>query len=771
MKRQTVLVSLAAAMCCVALPAAAAIAASRDNEEATEVTAVKRALAGMSVPFEQNQGQFDRPVAYAARTFAGTVFVTRKGQIVHSLAGKSSQDDGAAIKAEQRATRGAGWTLVETLAGAHVRPQGGTASPTQVTRIIGNDPGNWRSQIATYSTVRLGEPWPGIEMELSARGANVEKLFTVAPGADADRIRVELAGARTLRTGAGGSLVVDTGNGAVTFTAPVAWQDIGGDRRPVQVAYAVKGKSYGFHVGSYDHAYPVLIDPLLQATYVGGSGDDGPQTFALGPGGDVYVAGNTDSTNFPGTAGGAQTGNGGGADAFVVRINSSLTAILRATYLGGSGMDQAFGLTVDGAGNVYVAGSTASTDFPATAGAAFTTFRGGASDGFVARLSGDLSSLMAATFLGGSGHDSAEQLTVDNGGNVYVSGDTDSAIFPATAGGAQSAYSGASLDGFVARLNANLSSLTQATYLGGNGADRALWLALDGSGSLYVTGDTTSTDFPGVTGGAQGTNGGAHDAYVARLNTALTSLVQSTYVGGSADDFARNIVVNGSGIYIAGTTASIDLPGVAGGAQTVSAGGTDVFVARLNANLTSLIQATYLGGSAAEGVNGLAIDGGGNVYVAGPTRSTDFPGTAGGVQSAYGGGFQDAFIARLDPSLTSLSRATYLGSTGDDFALGIAIDGSGAIVVAGATSSTTFPGTAGGAQTAHGGAYYDGFVARLTADLLASAQSATPVPGVSGWHLAMLAILLAGLAGLAAKDSASARQTKDGRAYAGSDKH
>ncbi len=608
---------------------------------------------------------------------------------------------------------------------------------TRVSYFLGNDPARWRSGLDTLEDVSLGEVWPGIVVKLRAQGRSVEKLFTVQPGADASRIRMSVAGARRLRTDRAGALLASTGPGDVTFTAPVAYQERGGVRREIDVAYDVRGLSYGFRLGAHDPALPVVIDPLLQATYLGGSGNDQISGVAIHPtSGEVYVAGATSSTNFPGTTGGAQPAVGGVvtpeglafSDAFVARLNATLTTLNQATYLGGSASDAAYALAIHPtSGEVYVTGLAGSTDFPGTTGGAQPA-SGGGNDVFVARLNAALTTLGKATYLGGSGYDVAYALAIHpTSGEVYVTGYTTSTNFPGTLGGAQAA-SGGGDDVFVARLNAALTALGQATYLGGNQADAPSGLAIHPSGEVYVTGYTDSPNFPGRFGGAQDFLAGVDDAFVARLNAALTTLGQATYLGGNFSDGATALAIHpGSGeVYVAGSTNSTNFPGTTGGAQAGNGGGfNDAFVARLNAALTSVGGATYLGGSGSDVALAMAIQPtSGSVYVTGSTESTNFPGTAGGAQAASGGGnFKDAFVARLNAALTTLRQATYLGGSDLDRAFALAIHPtSGELYAAGGTFSTNFPGTTGGAQPAYGGGFTEAFVARLTADLLFRAQ-------------------------------------------------
>ncbi|HYT31123.1 MAG TPA: hypothetical protein VEO37_00900, partial [Thermoanaerobaculia bacterium] len=338
---------------------------------------IRERLAGVSVPFIANAGQTDEVVAYYAPTFAGTVFVTRGGWIVYSLPG------GKRFSSRRFSSgRKVGWSLIETVVGGRASPIGSERTSTRVSYFLGNDPSRW-SGLETFEGVSLGEVWPGISLALRAHGKNVEKLFTVEPGGDPSQIRLRVEGGRWLRINAAGGLVVGTSLGEVTFTPPLAFQVRPGIKHPVSVVYELCGKEYGFHVGDYDSTLPLLIDPLLQATYMGGSGIDEALALAIHPtSGDVYVAGSTASTNFPGTVGGAQVANGGGdGDAFVARLNSALTTLTQATYLGGSGADVARALAIHPtSGDVYVAGSTASTNFPGTAGGAQAASGGGSGD-------------------------------------------------------------------------------------------------------------------------------------------------------------------------------------------------------------------------------------------------------------------------------------------------------------------------------------------------------------------------------------------------------
>jgi hypothetical protein len=635
------------------------------------------------------------------------------------------------------------WVISERWVGGKVQAiKGEEELQTKVSYFVGNDPSKHRSGLSTYRYVSLGEVWSGVEVKLKATQKTVEKLFYVKPGADLSKIVVQMDGAKGLKLSKDGEIIIQTGLGDLKLSKPVAWQEKDGKKLPVEVSYKLIGKNrYSFEVAKADPSLPIVIDPILQSTYLGGSGEDYAYALAIHPKtGDVYVAGWTKSIDFPNTAGGARASKSGDYDAFVARLNSSLTQILQSTYLGGSGSDHAYALAIHPkTGDVYVAGWTDSLDFPETFGGAQPTYGRGYPDAFVTRLNKELTQILQSTYLGGSDSDGAYALAIHpQTGEVYVAGRTGSTDFPKTTGGAQANKSGDS-DVFVARLNKDLTQILQSTYLGGNSKDLANAIAIHPqTGEVYVAGWTESTDFPKATGGAQGSRGSKEDAFVARLNKDLTQILQSTYLGGNSKDLANAIAIHPKtgDVYVAGDTLSTDFPKTSGGAQTkcnecsMESKSSDVFVARLNKELTQILQSTYLGGSRGEEAYALAIHPKtGEVYVAGDTVSTDFPKTTGGAQpycnTCEGGGFliNDAFVARLNKDLTQILQSTYLGGSSVDLAYALAIHPkTGEVYVAGETWSTNFPKATGGAQGSRGGKE-DAFVARLTANLAATGGS------------------------------------------------
>jgi len=369
-----------------------------------------------------------------------------------------------------------------------------------------------------------------------------------------------------------------------------------------------------------------------------------------------------------------------------------------STYLGGSDVDIGYGIAVDSAGKAYVTGGTESTDFPTQS--PLQPSNSGVRDVFVSVLNPTGSGLVYSTYLGGSRYDIGYGIAVDSAGKAYVTGETSSTDFP-TQSPLQSAYGGGANDAFVAVLNPSGSGLVYSTYLGGSGSDYGRGIAVDGAGNAYVTGWTSSTDFP-TQSPLQSANAGARDVFVSVFNSSGSTLVYSTYLGGSSIDRGEGIAVDSGGnAYVTGYTESTDFP-TQSPLQSANAGSDDAFVSVFNASGSTLVYSTYLGGSSGDIGYGIAVDGTGKAYVTGYTWSTDFP-TQSPLQSANAGAY-DVFVSVFNSSGSTLVYSTYLGGSSGDIGHGIAVDGTGNAYVTGYTYSTDFP-TQSPLQPANAGAY------------------------------------------------------------------
>ena len=465
-------------------------------------------------------------------------------------------------------------------------------------------------------------------------------------------------------------------------------------------------------MGSYDTARPLVIDPLLvYSTYLGGSDNDSGAAIAVDLSGNAYVTGVTTSTDFP-TQDPWQATSAGAQDAFVAKFDPS-GSLVYCTYFGGGADDYGNGIAVDSFGQAYVTGYTTSSDFPTTPGAYQTAYRGGEGDAFVAKFNSSGSALVYSTYLGGSGYDVATAIAVDPSGNAYVTGYNYLSDFPTTAGAYQTANKG-SLDVVIAKLNPSGSGLVYSTYLGGSGDDYGLGIAIDASGNAYVTGHSGWSDFP-LKNPVQATFGGYYDAFVAKINPAGSALVYSTYLGGSGMEIGRGVAVDPFGnAYVVGHTASSNFPTTPGAYQQTFGGGEDAFVAKINSSGSGLVYSTYLGGTGSERGNGIAVDPAGNAYVTGQNYQGGFP-MKDPVQAAYHYESFEGFVTKVNSSGSGLVYSTYLGGTGNDLGLGIAVDPLGNAYVVGFTYSTDFPTTPGAYQATNGG-ISDAFVAKIAGD-------------------------------------------------------
>jgi len=447
---------------------------------------------------------------------------------------------------------------------------------------------------------------------------------------------------------------------------------------------------------------------LTFSTFLGGSNFDQVYALAVDTAGNIYVTGQTASTNFPSRIGGVY----GNRDVFVAKLNPAGTQIIYLTILGGQQTDTPGGIAVDASGNVYVTGFTLSTDFPTTAGAYQTSFRGSES-AFVAKLNSS-GALVYSTYLGGSGRDFATAIAIDGSGNAYVTGYTSSTNFPIFGGAFQASYGGGFNDAFVTKLNPTATGLVYSTFLGGISDDTASSIAVDPAGNVYICGETNSPNFP-VSSPLQAANAGGQDAFVTKLNATASALTFSTYLGGSFDDLANSIAIDSSeNVYVAGVTSSFDFPVSPTAFQSSLGGAFNAFVAKLTSTGATLGFSSFLGGSGSDQASALAVDSAGNVWLTGSTSSTNFP-LVNAFQALLVGG-KDVFVATLNATGDHLLYSSYLGGVLDDSGLAIGIDSKGSEVVGGITQSSNFPSTVGVIQPAFGGSY-DGFVFKLQAGI------------------------------------------------------
>lgn len=725
-------------------------AAAQDEREAKRAGEEKarQAYGRMPMSFEENRGQADSEVLYQAKGHGYQVFLTGGEAVLMLSGGDAGRADERPVGSDQRegALR---LRLVNAREAASI--SGSVQLKGRSNYLIGNDSSKWVTDIPTWGRVEYREVYPGIDLAFYGNQQRLEYDFVVRPGADPRRIGVRIEGADRMKLSPEGDLVLEIGGNRVIHRSPVTYSDDGGARQRVRSRYVINGDgSIGFEVDGYDPKKTLVIDPVIDySTFFGGIGSDEGFAIDVDSTGSAYVTGTTYSNNFNTFAPLQPINRGGKYDAFVARIDATGSGLVWSTYLGGGGEDTARAIAVDGAGNVWVAGITNSQDFSirnafqaqissiadegfitkinsSGSDLVFSTYLGGTgndqifgialdqagdavvtgssasanfplrnalqavnqgnTDAFVTKIKGDGTDLVYSTFIGGSDFDEAYGVFLDPGGNVYLAGTTSSANFP-TVNPLQQQNRGGGGDAFVTKLNAQGSAIIYSTYLGGSAVDVAYGIAVDGNLNAYVAGHTFSTDF-NTQNPLQATNRGNADAFVSRLSLNGNALVYSTYLGGSGGDFARGIVVDsGSNAYVVGRTISTDF-NTRNALQPTNRGEFDAFVSKVNFTGSQLVYSTYLGGASDDLGYGIAIDGAGNVYVTGDTRSTDFN-TQNPLQAENRGGL-DAFVSKINAAGSALAWSTYLGGAGEDLGLSIAIDSAGNAYITGFTSSNDF---------------------------------------------------------------------------------
>jgi hypothetical protein len=591
-------------------------------------------------------------------------FVARRAGLAMTL-----DHEGARVHLTRHSSAATLGLMLEGAAPRAARPE--NRLPGVSNYFLGEDPRAWRTGVPHYARIRYEQIYPGIDLVYYGSEGTLEYDFLVAPGADPSRIRMSYRDAKSLRIENNGDLHIDLGSGTLVHRKPVSFQMLpDGERRAVPSRFELRDGIVTFALGDWDRKLPLVIDPVLSfATYFGGSNDNEEiHAIHVDAAGDIYVAGHTNSPNLPVTGGAYQPAQSGLFDVFVSKFNSTGTVLLYSTYLGGTGIDMLHLMRVDATGNAYLAGQTSSANFPVSAGAPQSTF-GGINDIFVAKLDAAGAALLYSTYLGGSGGEPASAmfggLEVDAAGNAWIYSDTDSVDFPASAGAPQ-----------PTRGNPNGAQFDQ-------------------------------------------------DVTLTRINAAGTAFALSTYHGGSGIESVGDFIDEGrllgldanGNVWIAGTTASADMPVTAGAFDTTHNGpvnGGDFFITRFDAASGARTMSTYLGGTGDDLAETFAVNVDGDVFIAGRATS-GFPVTAGAADTTYNGGSSDIGIAKFGADVSVLAYASYLGGNSGESAHGLRLDSSGTAFVAGSTQSANFPATAGAADTTFNGGGNDGFIARLNA--------------------------------------------------------
>ncbi len=694
------------------------------NNPAKVKTRAVQSLNKLPLRFEANRGQTDQQVRFMSHGDGYGLFFTPQ-ETVLVLKGKNL--DTNIVTASSIRMR---------LMGANPNPQilGKEKLVTKTNYLKGRDPSKWQRNIPNYSKVLYKDVYPNIDLIYYGNPHSLEYDYILFPGADPGVIEMEFEGAESMVLDDQGNLLIKTQSRKILQHAPKIYQQIRGKKEKVAGGYILKKDNrVGYKVASYNQELPLVIDPILEfSSYLGGTGGIGfsdlANDIAVAGSGAVYIVGEAGSTDFPTTTGAYDETHGDFRDAFVARFNATGTDLDFSTYVGGDSGDVAYGIVLDASLNAYVTGMTESDNFP-TAGTPISTEVLGNRDAFVFQLSSSGASLPNSTYIGGDGDEIGRAIAIDSSLDLYITGQTTGSFSPLT-NAFQSTFGGGDFDAFLVKLDA--AGVIYSTYLGGSESEEGRAIAVDDDNHPYIAGETSSSNMPvgDLAVYDASLNGGA-DGFISGFYNDGSGVFYSTYLGGSDDtnmDRTLAIAVNGSTseIYVTGATDSTDFPTKNAFQSThLSGNHIDAYVTKLDPNINgsgSLIYSSYLGGGEDDQGRGIDINSAGNAFVAGFTKSDDFP-TVNPLQtfSHADGAEDDAFVTVMStPSSGNgiLFFSSYMGGDGDDKALAIDVDSASDIYITGVTSSSDYPTTNGVVQgtSSFGISGSDTFVSKIAGE-------------------------------------------------------
>lgn len=547
--------------------------------------------------------------------------------------------------------------------------------------------------IKSYQSVIYEDLWFGIDFKTEVAFDGISYEFLLNPNANLDDVRVSYDGTLALNINRNTLLFVETEQSSsdsecISLTT---------SKNKCTLDFISKvNNQISFEIANFATSQDIVYEPLLYSTYLGSSDlnyniTEG-HSIAVDDEGNAYVTGYTYSNTFPTTSGSLNdTYNGGESDCFISKLSSDGSTLVYSSYFGGSEGDYSYSLALDNDQNVFITGYTDSDDFPTTIDAWDRTVD--YIDCFVVKLASNGSTLIYSTVVGGTQIDIGQSIDVDDTGNAYISGYTSSDNFP-TVNAVNSTRNGLN-DLFVFKLAANGSNLLYATFMGGSNDDENSRITLDDSNQAYVTAITSSSDFPTTNNSFDRTYNGDADCIIFKLDTNGSTLLFSTFIGGSSYESPKAIAIDSStNICIAGETGSYDFPIVVNAFSGTRSGLIDCFVLKLSNNGSLLLCSTFIGGARNDTSSSMTLDDEDNFYVVGLTNSYEFPVTKNAHDRTYNA-LGDCIVFRMAANCSTLIHSTFLGGGAIDKGYSIAVDDNNSAYVTGYTYSTNFPITAG----------------------------------------------------------------------------
>jgi gliding motility-associated-like protein len=669
--------------------------------------------------FIENKGQWNADVLYLTRIGGLDAWITKKGvnytfyQLEEIKQEESTNHElEMPDKFEHKDYNIIGHRVLMNLIGSNPKasPEGKQKQTAYYNYFIGNDDSKHASNVGLYKEALVKEVYTGIDIRYYFDRGSLRYDYIVHPRADPNQIRFSIEGSDKTYLNEKGELVFTTRFGEVKNADLYCYQQQ--DKKQVAAKFTKHGESWTITLDAYNKNQTLIIDPLIYSTYIGGNADDYSWSIALDTMNNAYITGFTLSINYDTTSGAFQTTYGGGSwDVFVSKLNTTGSTLIYSTFIGGTYNEQGFSIALDSSENAYITGRSGSIDYPITSGA-YQTNNAGNDDAFVTKLNSMGNGLIYSTYLGGGSNEIARSIILDSLNNAYISGQTFSTNYPITAGAYQT-NNGGSNDIFVTKLNSNGTSLIYSTYLGGNQGEDCFAITLDTSNNAYITGATYSSDFDVTLGAYQTVFGGGTDVIVAKLNASGSALIYSTFIGGGINEWGSSIALDASNnAYITGSTNSFDYDITLGAYQTTFAGGSDVFVTKLNATGSALIYSTYIGGGNSEISYAIVLDNSNNAYITGFTNSINYDITSGAFQTTLAG-LYDVFVTKINSMGNGIIYSTYLGGSNQEIGYGIGLDNLNNAYITGFTKSLNYDITVGAFQTVYNGGYNDNFVTKI----------------------------------------------------------
>lgn len=545
----------------------------------------------------------------------------------------------------------------------------------------------WKKNITPYDSVILNNIYNGIDVHLytNQKNKNLEFDYIIKPGASSESISLTAKNHNQLKLDDDGALHINHDLGEMILSAPYSYQLINNKKITIDSRLVIKdNNNIQIAIGDYNKNHPLIVDPVITfSSFVGGNQVDSSFSAQTDLDNNIYIAGYTNSTNLPVTSA-YQNQLGGFASAFVAKFSPAPDSLpIYITYVGND-VAEVRDMAIDPSGNTYVTGSTSSTSFPTVN--AFQASKVGIIDGYVFKLNSTGTDLIYSTYFGGNSVDRGRAIGLDSQNNAYITGVTTSTTFPVV-NAYQSTNAGVQ-DAYVIKVSADGGAIIYSTYLGGTGGDYAAAIDVDDSGKAYLSGNTSSTDYPLMNADQNQANGG-EDGIVSVMDSS-GGLLYSSYLGGNNNDFATSIKLDNNGnILVAGNTESTNFPFLMNNSQPLN-GVRDAFITRIDPSAINVPQSQLKGGSGEDSAQAMVVDNNNDIYISGVTTSNDLdlilP-----VQPTNAGGNSEIFInvLSMDDGISKFS--TYLGGSGEDYVRGLSITDQFDLLLSGETSSNDYP--------------------------------------------------------------------------------